>query len=75
MPNTPALVGCGATVFARGKYANDKDAEITEKLFSAVGICEEVPENFIDPITALASSGPAYVSKRIPLVHCEQSAT
>lgn len=63
MPNTPALVGCGATVFARGKYASDKDAEITEKLFSAVGVCEEVPENFIDPVTALASSGPAYVSK------------
>ncbi|KAG5305720.1 P5CR2 reductase, partial [Acromyrmex insinuator] len=61
MPNTPALVGCGATVFARGKYASDKDAEIAEKLFSAVGICEEVSENFIDPITALASSGPAYI--------------
>ncbi|XP_011881493.1 PREDICTED: pyrroline-5-carboxylate reductase isoform X1 [Vollenhovia emeryi] len=61
MPNTPALVGCGATVFARGKYASDEDAEITEKLFSAVGICEEVPENFIDPVTALAGSGPAYI--------------
>ncbi|KAL0127563.1 hypothetical protein PUN28_003085 [Cardiocondyla obscurior] len=61
MPNTPALVGCGATVFARGKNASDKDAEITEKLFSAVGLCEEVPENFIDPVTALASSGPAYI--------------
>ncbi|XP_070156085.1 pyrroline-5-carboxylate reductase 2 isoform X2 [Polyergus mexicanus] len=61
MPNTPALVGCGATVFARGKNASDKDAEVTEKLFSAVGICEEVPENLIDPVTALAGSGPAYV--------------
>lgn len=61
MPNTPALVGCGATVFTRGKHASDKDAEVTEKLFSAVGICEEVPENFIDPVTALAGSGPAYV--------------
>lgn len=64
MPNTPVLVGCGATVFARGKYTTDKDAEITEKLFSAVGICEEVPENFLDPVTALAGSGPAYVRKR-----------
>jgi len=62
MPNTPVLVGCGATVYTRGKYATDKDAEIAEKLFSAVGICEEVPENLIDPVTALASSGPAYVS-------------
>ncbi|XP_076643048.1 pyrroline-5-carboxylate reductase 2 isoform X2 [Halictus rubicundus] len=61
MPNTPALVGCGATVYARGKHAGDKEAEITEKLFSSVGICEEVTENLIDPVTALAGSGPAYV--------------
>nr|XP_031827291.1 pyrroline-5-carboxylate reductase 2-like isoform X1 [Nomia melanderi] len=61
MPNTPALVGCGATVYARGKHAGDKEAEIAEKLFSAVGVCEEVTENLIDPVTALAGSGPAYV--------------
>lgn len=66
MPNTPALVGCGATVYTRGKHAGDKEAEIVEKLFSAVGICEEVQENLIDPVTALAASGPAYVSKRFP---------
>lgn len=62
MPNTPALVGCGATVFSRGSNASEKDAQLTEKLFSAVGFCEEVPENMIDPVTALAGSGPAYVS-------------
>lgn len=61
MPNTPALVGEGATVFARGKNAGDKEAEVTEKLFSSVGLCEEVDENLIDPVTALAGSGPAYV--------------
>ena len=61
MPNTPALVGCGATVFARGKNAGDDNAEVAEKLFTAVGICEEVDENLIDPVTALAGSGPAYV--------------
>lgn len=62
MPNTPALVGCGASVYTRGKYAGDREAEITEKLFSAVGFCEEIQENLIDPVTALAGSGPAYVS-------------
>ncbi|XP_071875545.1 uncharacterized protein isoform X1 [Bombus fervidus] len=61
MPNTPAIVGCGATVYARGKHAGDKEAEIAEKLFSSVGLCEEVSENLIDPVTALAGSGPAYV--------------
>ncbi|XP_043487802.1 pyrroline-5-carboxylate reductase [Polistes fuscatus] len=61
MPNTPALVGCGATVFSRGTNAGDKEAEVAEKLFSSVGFCEEVSENMIDPVTALAGSGPAYV--------------
>ncbi|XP_012286472.1 pyrroline-5-carboxylate reductase 2 [Orussus abietinus] len=61
MPNTPALVGCGASVYARGKNAGKEDAKIAEKLFSAVGLCEEVTENMIDPVTALAGSGPAYV--------------
>ncbi|XP_033305944.1 pyrroline-5-carboxylate reductase 1, mitochondrial-like isoform X4 [Bombus bifarius] len=61
MPNTPAIVGCGATVYARGKHAGDKEAKIAEKLFSSVGVCEEVPESLIDPVTALAGSGPAYV--------------
>lgn len=58
----PALVGCGATVYTRGRHAGDKEAEIAEKLFSAVGFCEEIQENLIDPVTALAGSGPAYVS-------------
>ncbi|XP_076548308.1 pyrroline-5-carboxylate reductase 3 isoform X2 [Osmia lignaria lignaria] len=57
MPNTPALVGCGATVYARGKSAGDKEAEIAEKLFSAVGFCEEVPENVYMMIEALADGG------------------
>lgn len=69
MPNTPVLVGCGATVYARGKYAGDKEAEIAEKLFSSVGLCEEVPENLIDPVTGLAGSGPAYVCFEISHIY------
>ncbi|XP_011312417.1 pyrroline-5-carboxylate reductase [Fopius arisanus] len=61
MPNTPALVGCGATVFSRGTHVTDEEAEITKRLFSAVGTCQEVDEHLIDPVTALAGSGPAYV--------------
>lgn len=62
MPNMPALVGCGATVFARGSHAGDAEAAIANRLFCSVGICEEVAESMIDPVTALAGSGPAYVS-------------
>lgn len=63
MPNTPALVRSGASVFVCGKKATENDAVITKKLLQSIGTCEEVTENLLDPITALSGSGPAYVSK------------
>ena len=61
MPNTPAIVMQGCSVFVRGTNATDFDAGLTQSLFDAVGTCEEVTENLLDPITALSGSGPAYV--------------
>lgn len=61
MPNTPALVNQGCSVFVRGKAATETDAKITKTLFKAIGTCEEVTENLMDPVTALSGSGPAYV--------------
>lgn len=61
MPNTPALVKAGCSVFVRGTKANDSDANVTQKLLESIGTCEEVPESLLDPITALSGSGPAYV--------------
>lgn len=68
MPNTPALVKSGASVFVRGKNATDQDATITRSLLKAVGTCEEVTENYLDAITALSGSGPAYVSIILPAI-------
>jgi pyrroline-5-carboxylate reductase len=61
MPNTPMLVECGASVVARGSRATNEDVALVKKLFDSVGICEEVDEYLIDPVTALSGSGPAYV--------------
>ena len=61
MPNTPALVGTGASAFALGKNASVADAELTKKLLSAVGIAFEVKEGLLDAVTGLSGSGPAYV--------------
>lgn len=62
MPNTPVLVREGASVFVRGTNATDEDANITRKLLTAVGSCDEITENHMDAVTALSGSGPAYVS-------------
>ncbi|MEI9865916.1 MAG: pyrroline-5-carboxylate reductase [Limisphaerales bacterium] len=61
MPNTPALVGEGASAFALGKNASVADAELAKKLLSAVGIAFQVKESLLDAVTGLSGSGPAYV--------------
>lgn len=61
MPNTPALVGAGAAGVAKGAHATDDDLAMAESILGAVGICVRVEEKFIDAVTALSGSGPAYV--------------
>ena len=61
MPNTPSLVGLGATGVAPGAHATAEDLAATLELFRAVGIAYEVHETDIDAVTALSGSGPAYV--------------
>ncbi len=61
MPNTPALVGASATGFALGKSATKADGDLTEKLFSSVGIAFQLKESLLDAVTGLSGSGPAYV--------------
>jgi len=61
MPNTPALVGAGATAIAAGRHSNDADLDLVETLFQSVGIVVRVPEAQIDAVTGLSGSGPAYV--------------
>jgi pyrroline-5-carboxylate reductase len=61
MPNTPALVGASASAFATGKNTTPEDAQLTQKLLSAVGVAYSVKETLLDAVTGLSGSGPAYV--------------
>ena len=61
MPNTPALVGCGAAAYAASSEAHPEDIEFAGAIFSALGLAVLLPESSIDAVTALSGSGPAYV--------------
>ena len=61
MPNTPCLIGQGATGYAMGPGTNEGDAKLVSDLFGSVGVAFEVPEDLLNVVTGLSGSGPAYV--------------
>lgn len=61
MPNTPALVGAGATGLCAGAQASVVDLDTAELLFSSVGVVERVVESQMDALTGLSGSGPAFI--------------
>lgn len=62
MPNTPAQIGEGITVWTCSDTVSDAQKEITEAILNAFGqeiFVEE--EDYLDKATALSGTGPAYV--------------
>ncbi len=60
MPNTPALVGSGATAVSFDGASESDVAEVLS-FFESVGIAIRVDEKVMDAVTGLSGSGPAYV--------------
>jgi pyrroline-5-carboxylate reductase len=61
MPNTPALVGAGATALCGSPTSTTADRDFARQLFDAVGRTVVVDEVHMDAATGLSGSGPAYV--------------
>jgi len=62
MPNTPALAGKGVTVVASAPGVARGDVETVKGIFSHVGDVLVMEEKYLDAVTALSGSGPAFVS-------------
>jgi pyrroline-5-carboxylate reductase len=60
MPNTPAMVGEGATALTKGPNASEQDFELARQLFASTGLVVRVDEYLMDAVTGLSGSGPAY---------------
>lgn len=61
MPNAAAMVGMSATALCKAGTADDSDMEKALRIFSSVGTAVVVDEKLINLVTALASSGLAYI--------------
>jgi pyrroline-5-carboxylate reductase len=60
MPNIPAEVGQGVLCYAPGEKAADGPEDEVLALFGKAGTVIPLPENLIDPATALMGCGPAF---------------
>jgi pyrroline-5-carboxylate reductase len=61
MPNTPAIIGRGATAFTGAAETTQADKDCAEAIFASVGIVSYVQEKLLDAVTGLSGSGPAYI--------------
>ncbi|MGD9798839.1 MAG: pyrroline-5-carboxylate reductase family protein, partial [Acidimicrobiia bacterium] len=58
MPNTPAVIGRGASALAPGTAATEDDLAWASSILGAVGVVVTVPEPLLDAVTGLSGSGP-----------------
>ncbi|MCL2305703.1 MAG: pyrroline-5-carboxylate reductase [Planctomycetaceae bacterium] len=60
MPNTPCLIGSGASGLCASDYVCDVKIQMVQTLLETVGIAVEVPERLMNAVTGLSGSGPAF---------------
>lgn len=65
MPNTPLMVGKGASCYALGAGADAAAGALAGRILGALGIARQVEESQLDAVTALSGSGPAYFFEMI----------
>src|SRR5438067_8141952 len=60
MPNAPALVHEGMAGVCAGAHAGDEQLALAEEVLTHLGAVARVPERYMDAVTAVSGSGPAY---------------
>lgn len=61
MPNTPLLIGEGASAICSNEYVHKRTFSNAVEIFSALGVCKILSEDMMNRIIAVNGSSPAYV--------------
>lgn len=61
MPNTPCLIGAGASAYVTGAHVTEEREELVKEILACAGVAVKIQENLINAVTGLSGSGPAYV--------------
>ncbi len=61
MPNTPMMLGAGASALAQCEGVSDAEFAFARKVISSCGITEIVPENKMKEVIAINGSSPAFI--------------
>lgn len=61
MPNTPAMIGEGVFLFEEANSLTTEEREFCTRIFSAMGMVEELPSAQMELGAALTGCGPAFV--------------
>jgi pyrroline-5-carboxylate reductase len=61
MPNTPLMLGKGATAVCRTKNVTDEVYRLVLSLFSSCGVVEEIKERQMNAVISVNGSSPAYI--------------
>ena len=62
MPNTPALVQEAMSVMSLCECFSDKDVSSVRQIFMSIGKVLTLPEKYMNAVTALSGSGPAFIA-------------
>ena len=61
MPNTPSLISQGVIVMTPSPEVSAERAAELEKILSGAGLVDRLEERYMDAVTGLSGSGPAFV--------------
>ncbi|MDR1900214.1 MAG: pyrroline-5-carboxylate reductase, partial [Treponema sp.] len=61
MPNTPALTGRGVIAMTASPEVPEARTAEAEKILGAAGMVDRIDEKYMDAVTGLSGSGPAFV--------------